>query len=208
MTFFQNSYLNPYYAMMAQNYNPRFGQSLLVHTPYNQNNENVQVQNKPLYMASMDKLHKNNESNTCKKIGAAIFAGVSIATLIALFSDIWSLRSGCSPRNSKLFNLAKARVEHNVVKRKNLSLDAVTSDINKAIQNNIVKKGEKVSLIKASELAKFRSDDHNIGRLGLKDSSMILADGKNNILKIYDTAKMGDDLQLLFGKNPRVQINC
>lgn len=105
-------------------------------------------------------------------------------------------------KGTELKNLAKLRVDSNVVKRNVLKYDDFLADINKLASGAKVKKGEAINVFKASAVPK----EANFANLGLKDNAVVLAKNDGTILKIYDTSLLDNNMSAALIKNLKITV--
>lgn len=188
-------YSNPY---DLQNKNlPKLNEQLLDKFIFNKKNQNATTQN-----ISNQPKENSTVTKTAGVVVGALLSSVLLDVLLAKGEHINTLLNQL--KNTNLKNLAKLRVEHNVVKRNMLKFGDFRQDINKMLADNMVKKGECVNVFKASCVPK----NANFSNLKLGENAVVMAKNDGTILKIYDTKSLSDDLIHCFSpQKPILKIN-
>lgn len=167
------------------------------------NTNYLQTDNQNKAYSNKDIFYKPIKENKAVKYAHWTVEGIGVLALLVYLADCIGLKGRSAGFLSKsLKTLAKSRVDNNVVKRQKLTFGSVTADINNFVKNNTVKKGEAVNVFKAKDVP----DAAGLKNLKLKDNAVVLAKDDGSILKIYDTAKLDNDVAAAVQKTLKVTI--
>lgn len=150
---------------------------------------------------------RKQEDTASKKVANFLINTLAVGgavTILGFIADCLLCKgSGAGKFSSKLKELAKLRVDNNVVKRTNLTMDTLRNDISNVIAKNGLKTGDKLFVIKANKLP----DGTHLPSLALKDNALVLSNSDGKIFKILDSGNFDKDISKLFGSNDQIRVS-